>query len=121
MQSESGIMENQLALGMGNQWEISLDSYRRTMKNSVYRGNVKGLPIRTAVVAVGILILLAGTVFALQGANVIGGSSMMNWSSTWIYVGGLLAVIGVLVTIMGFASKPAKRMASPAGSGAGSQ
>jgi uncharacterized membrane protein YdcZ (DUF606 family) len=73
------------------------------------------LAVRTAAVAVGILILLAGTVFALQGANVIGGSSLMNGSSTWIYVGGLLAMIGILVTIMGFASKPGKRMTSTAG------
>jgi uncharacterized membrane protein YdcZ (DUF606 family) len=76
---------------------------------------------RTAIVAVGILILLAGTVFALQGANVIGGSSMMNGSSTWIYVGGLLAVVGLLITIMGFASKPRKRMTPPAGKSAGTQ
>jgi uncharacterized membrane protein YdcZ (DUF606 family) len=83
--------------------EISLDSYRRASENRLQRGNEKEMAARTAIVAVGILILLAGTVFALQGANVIGGSSMMNGSSTWIYVGGLLAVVGLLITIMGFA------------------
>ena len=71
------------------------------------------MAVRVAYVAVGILILLAGTVFALQGANVIGGSSVMNGNSTWIYVGGLLAVIGVLVTIMGFASKPKSLASTP--------
>ncbi len=65
--------------------------------------------------------LLAGTVFALQGANVIGGSSVMNGSSTWTYVGGLLAVIGVLVTIMGIASKTGRRTASRAGTSVGTQ
>lgn len=114
-------MEEQLALGKGDLWKPSLDSYRRIMKNPVYGGNVKNLAIRTAVVAAGILMPLVGTVFALQGANVIGGSSMMNGSSTWIYVGSLLAVVGVLVTIMGFASKSGKRTASTAAASAGTQ
>jgi hypothetical protein len=70
---------------------------------------------------VGILLLLAGTVFALQGANVIGGSSAMNGSSTWIYVGGLLAVIGLLIAIMGFASKSSRGVMASGGAQSGAQ
>ena len=60
---------------------------------------------RMVIGVLGVLILLAGVVFALQGANVIGGSSVMNGSSTWIYAGGLIAVVGALIAVMGFASK----------------
>ncbi len=59
---------------------------------------------RTVVGIVGVLILLAGAVFALQGANVIGGSSFMNGSSTWIYAGLLIAIVGALIAFAGYAS-----------------
>ena len=70
-----------------------------------------------AVGVLGILLLLAGLVFALQGADVIGGSSFMNGSSTWIYVGALIAVIGVLVAVMGFAPRQVSPMSPQAGKG----
>jgi len=44
---------------------------------------------------VGVILLLMGTVFALQGANVITGSSVMSGNSDYIYIGGVVAVIGV--------------------------
>ena len=47
-----------------------------------------------------------GVVFALQGANVIKGSSVMSGNSTYIYVGGALAVIGLVLMAAGAMSKP---------------
>lgn len=56
-------------------------------------------------IVVGILLVIFGTVFALQGANVIGGSSLMSGNSMYIYVGGVLAVIGVIMLVLGIVSK----------------
>ncbi len=50
---------------------------------------------------VGVLLLLAGTVFALQGDGIIGGSSMTG-VSFWIYAGSVIAVIGVIFIVLGF-------------------
>ncbi len=49
---------------------------------------------------VGIVVLLLGLVFALQGAGVIGGSALMSGNSTYIYVGGIVAVVGLLIVIL---------------------
>jgi hypothetical protein len=60
---------------------------------------------RWALIIVGVLLLLFGTVFALQGADVIKGSSVMSGVSTYIYVGGALAVVGLVMVIAGAASR----------------
>ena len=46
---------------------------------------------------VGVLLLLAGVVFSLQGANYITGSSLMSGNSTYIYVGAVVAVFGLVL------------------------
>lgn len=45
---------------------------------------------------VGALLLIAGTVFALQGFGVLGGSSMSG-SSTWAAAGPVIAACGLLM------------------------
>ena len=50
---------------------------------------------RLALLVVGVILLLMGIVFALQGANVITGSSVMSGNSTYIYVGAVIAIIGL--------------------------
>jgi protein-S-isoprenylcysteine O-methyltransferase Ste14 len=47
----------------------------------------------------GVLLLLAGIVFSLQGANIITGSSLMSGNSTYIYVGAVVAVVGLLLLV----------------------
>lgn len=59
---------------------------------------------RIAMVVVGVLLAFAGVVFALQGAGVIGGS-MMSGNSTYIYVGAVVLVIGLIVLGLGAMSK----------------
>jgi hypothetical protein len=47
-------------------------------------------------IAVGVLVTLAGVVFALQGFNVMGGSAMSG-SSVWKILGPLIAVAGLVI------------------------
>lgn len=58
---------------------------------------------RAVLLTVGVIILLMGTVFALQGAGVIGGSSLMSGNSQYIYIGGVVAAIGLALAL--FASR----------------
>jgi hypothetical protein len=59
-------------------------------------------PVPVLLVAVGVLILLAGVVFTLQGMGIVGpqGSFMFN-NPTWIYQGVAAAVIGFLILVGG--------------------
>ena len=53
-------------------------------------------------VALGGFLALAGTVWALQGAGVLGGSAMSG-NSTWIVIGVPVAALGVLLAWRGVA------------------
>jgi hypothetical protein len=63
---------------------------------------------KAALAAVGLIVLLMGIVFALQGANVIGGSALMSGNSTYIYVGGVVAIAGLVILLLGFRSSATK-------------
>ena len=54
-----------------------------------------------ALVVLGVLLILAGTVFMLQGANVIKGSSLMSGDPTYIYVGAVVIFVGFLIGVAG--------------------
>lgn len=51
-------------------------------------------------IIVGVLVLLAGGTFALQGAGMAGGGSFMDNNPTWIYIGSFLLVVGIVVVIL---------------------
>ncbi len=53
---------------------------------------------RSASIVIGLLLVIFGSVFALQGVGVIPGSFMSN-NPTYIYVGGALVVVGLLLLI----------------------
>ena len=55
---------------------------------------------RVALIVVGVVALLVGVVFAGQGANLIPGSSMTG-DRTWLYIGLVLAVVGVVLFVVG--------------------
>ncbi|WP_291057040.1 hypothetical protein [Herbiconiux sp.] len=55
---------------------------------------------RTALIIVGVVALLIGGLFAGQGANLIPGSSMTG-DRTWLYIGLVLAVVGVVLIVVG--------------------
>jgi hypothetical protein len=54
-----------------------------------------------AALVVGILVLIIGVVFTLQGEGAIGGSAMSN-NSFWIYAGLAIVIVGVVVSVVGW-------------------
>ncbi len=46
---------------------------------------------------IGIILILVGIVWILQGSNLIGGS-LMSGQSQWLYIGIILAAVGIGVT-----------------------
>jgi hypothetical protein len=50
---------------------------------------------------IGILLILFGTGFALQGDGILPGS-MMSGVTFWLYAGSVIAVIGVVLAAAGF-------------------
>jgi hypothetical protein len=59
-------------------------------------------PVPLLLIIVGILILLAGVVFTLQGMGIVGpqGSFMFN-NPTWVYQGIAAAIVGLLIAVGG--------------------
>ncbi len=56
--------------------------------------------IRGLQLAVGALLVIAGTVFALQGFGVLGGSAMSG-SGFWAAAGPVIAVLGLAFLLAG--------------------
>ena len=52
--------------------------------------------MRIAGTIIGIVLILLGGLWILQGANIIAGS-VMSGQSSWLYIGIVLAIFGVLV------------------------
>jgi hypothetical protein len=61
--------------------------------------------MRMILVVVGVLVLLMGVVWSLQGLGMILGSFMSN-NPTWIGIGAATAVVGVVLAIAGVRSGP---------------
>jgi uncharacterized Tic20 family protein len=55
---------------------------------------------RIVLIIVGVVALLIGVVFAGQGANLIPGSSMTG-DRMWLYIGLILAVVGIVLMVLG--------------------
>ena len=58
---------------------------------------------RTSVVtlAVGLIVALFGTIWALQGFGVLGGSPMSN-TTTWSVIGPITALVGIAIAVIGW-------------------
>jgi len=63
--------------------------------------------INRVLVAVGVVAIVAGVTFALQGFGVVGGSAMSG-SSLWAALGPLIALAGLLAVVTGV-----RRLRSP--------
>ena len=61
--------------------------------------------MRVAIGVVGLLVLLAGAVFAGQGLGFIPGS-FMTGDMKWFWIGGAMVVIGLALGAAGFISRP---------------
>jgi hypothetical protein len=57
--------------------------------------------------AAGVLVAIAGTVFALQGFGVLGGS-VMSGSHFWAAAGPVIAVAGLVLLALGARRRPAR-------------
>ena len=55
---------------------------------------------RTLVVGLGVLLVLVGVVWTLQGLGVLGGSAMTG-VRLWAVVGPVVALVGVAVLVRG--------------------
>lgn len=53
------------------------------------------------IVALGVLVALAGLLFALQGFGAVTGSPMTN-TTTWSVLGPVIALIGVGIAFVGW-------------------
>jgi hypothetical protein len=53
------------------------------------------------VVVIGVLVALAGVVFALQGFGVVSGSPMRG-TTTWSVLGPIIALIGIAIAFAGW-------------------
>ncbi len=51
-------------------------------------------------VGLGVLLILAGVIFGLQGAGAIGGSTMSG-STFWAVIGPVIAVAGLVIALVG--------------------
>ena len=69
---------------------------------------------RLVLLILGVVLLLAGIVFSLQGADIITGSSLMSGNSTYIYVGAIVAIIGLALLVLSsrVGKKPASSIAA---------
>ena len=45
---------------------------------------------------IAVLLVLVGAVFALQGANVLTDSPVMSGRPTWLYIGAMMVVVGLV-------------------------
>jgi hypothetical protein len=62
--------------------------------------------VRKAIsIAIGVVLVLLGTLFASQGAGIVGGSSLMDNNPEFIYVGALVAVVGIALVLFAAVSK----------------
>ena len=57
--------------------------------------------MRIAIVVLGVLVALAGLLFALQGFGAVSGSQMSN-TTTWSILGPLIALIGIAIAFFGW-------------------
>jgi hypothetical protein len=56
---------------------------------------------RTLIVGFGVLVTVAGVIFALQGLGYIAGSTMTG-TTLWSVLGPLIALCGLVIVAVGF-------------------
>ncbi|TLZ75614.1 MAG: hypothetical protein E6K14_00620 [Methanobacteriota archaeon] len=66
--------------------------------------------MRLVLVVFGILFLLGGLVWALQGLGILQGSFMSN-NPTWVWIGGITAIAGLGIAVLGLTTKAATKKA----------
>ena len=65
--------------------------------------------MRWVLIIVGILFVLLGAVWVLQGTNVLTQSAVMSGHSLWTVIGAILAAAGIVLVVLGATRRRAKR------------
>jgi len=60
---------------------------------------------RAILLVVGVLLVIAGLIWTLQGLDVFGGSSGMNGHKIWAVIGVIVAVVGLVLVATGARSR----------------
>lgn len=63
---------------------------------------------RWLAVAFGVILVLIGAIWTLQGANLLGGS-FMTGSRTWLVIGLIVLVAGVALLVRSLRPRPGRR------------
>ena len=63
--------------------------------------------MRWVLIIVGVLIILVGLVWVLQGTNVLTQGGMAGHSQ-WTVIGGILAAVGIVLVVLGAGRRKAK-------------
>jgi len=56
---------------------------------------------RTGLIVVGVVMVVAGVVWTLQGLGVFGDSGGMNGQKIWAVIGPIVAVVGLILAVVG--------------------
>jgi hypothetical protein len=54
---------------------------------------------KTVRLVIGVVLILAGVLFGLQGLGAMGGSGGMNGNAFWAVAGPLIAIIGLVLVV----------------------
>ncbi len=65
--------------------------------------------MRWVLIIVGILFVLLGAVWVLQGTNVLTQSAVMSGNSLWTVIGAIVGAVGIVLTVLGAARRKAPR------------
>lgn len=68
---------------------------------------------RTVLIVVGVVMVLAGVTWTLQGLDVFGASGGMNGQKIWAVIGPIVAVVGAVLAVTG-ARRPRAAAPGPA-------
>jgi len=60
--------------------------------------------MKIVMIVVGVLLILVGTVWFLQGINVLPGS-VMTGQTQWAVIGGIADIVGILLLLAAFRRK----------------
>ena len=91
--------------------DCSRDLLAVTVECEVVRGNVANMNSsfgRIALIAIGLLAVIIGGVFAGQGMNLIPGS-FMTGNRMWFSIGLIVAGVGIILVVLGLRRPKAGR------------
>lgn len=63
---------------------------------------------RQVSIGIGVVVVLVGALWTLQGLDLLGGSGGMNGSTTWAVIGPITVLVGLAIAVAG-ARRPQRR------------